>query len=381
MDVTYKKGRRGTFMLEQEKQIQLFLDKKNIKEETHREAITEYIKKHTQIYGNQIPIEAFIQRLDENLSQIELKNPSESDTKDTVGKYEGFDKNTITMYFTKEHLQNPVLRNDYVQILQHELTHCAYNKKNKDIYHSESQVFNKMEKLSDGRVVRVEGDGILWEPMINYIASRVTGTKNSAYVPQTNEMYQLVEHIEEDKMIKAAWDSKEEALESQFEKISPHAYHTFKSGINSLNHNNPIMAKNNLDKFYDMARQKGMTHSHPREFIKQSSLQTQDLKENTSKQQTGMVPFKQSIFSKIFSTVKEKLHHITDKFQNKKSQIPDLSSHHSSPTRIEENIQESLFFKELKGNIQKPDHFKEYDRNQRDVREKEGKDDPTIPSL
>lgn len=50
------------------------------------------------------------------------------------------------MFFTQEHLRNPKLREDFIGILIHELTHCAYT-----IKQNEKQVFGRYEELLDGK--------------------------------------------------------------------------------------------------------------------------------------------------------------------------------------------------------------------------------------
>lgn len=137
-----------------------FLDNKGINDEFIRNIVAEFINKHTQLYGDVVSFESLMERLNANLQSINLIDPSQqiSDPRyhNVVGTYEGFKKNSITMFFTQQHLKNPQLREDFIAVLIHELTHCAYTIKQNDIYISEKQIFGTYEELLDGKTPLVD---------------------------------------------------------------------------------------------------------------------------------------------------------------------------------------------------------------------------------
>ena len=126
-----------------------FLDNKGINDEFIRNIVGGFINRHTELYGDVVPFESLMERLNANLHSINLIDPSQQIDdpryQNVVGTYEGFKKNSITMFFTQEHLRNPQLREDFIGILIHELTHCAYTIKQNDIYKSENKYLEDMK--------------------------------------------------------------------------------------------------------------------------------------------------------------------------------------------------------------------------------------------
>lgn len=200
-------------MQEMFERITEFLDSKGIEDGLIRNLISEFITKHTELYGNTVSFNDLISRLNVNLKQIIWHNPSETPNeygfKNMVGQYFGFNDNSIHMYFSKSSLSNPQLFEDFKSIFLHELTHCAYTIKNNDIYETESQVFCTMEQQLNGKVDVVNGTEIFIEPIINYISTTIDGKRNSAYVPQTLSISQLANTIGHDKLIGSAFKSDE----------------------------------------------------------------------------------------------------------------------------------------------------------------------------
>ena len=137
--------------------IEQFLDKKGINDELVRNVLKYYIIEHTNILGNIIPIDEVMQRLDTNLEKITFKKEEEKyGNENMMAQYVGFKENSINLYLEKEYL-NGKLKQDFIDILVHELTHAIYTKKNNDLYESETQVFCTMEKVGD-RVEITKGD-------------------------------------------------------------------------------------------------------------------------------------------------------------------------------------------------------------------------------
>lgn len=91
-----------TNMLEK---ITEFLDNKRINDEFIRNIVGGFINRHTELYGDVVPFESLMERLNANLHSINLIDPSQqvSDPRyhNVVGTYEGFKKNSITMFLLK----------------------------------------------------------------------------------------------------------------------------------------------------------------------------------------------------------------------------------------------------------------------------------------
>lgn len=222
--------------------INSFLNNKGITNPFLMNIVSSFIFNHIKLYGDVIPFEILMERLNNNLNTIILKDPSESYNnfstgyKNPVGIYEGFDKNTITMFFTEENLKNEQLREDFVGILLHELTHCAYNIKQNDYYKSEKQIFGIYHKKDDGTTPLFKGHYTYMEPIVNYVSCRVSGKKNSAYVAQTFNISRLTNVIDEKHLISGAFYSDEEEFKKCFDTLPNGAYEYFSNGMQWLNH-------------------------------------------------------------------------------------------------------------------------------------------------
>ena len=180
-----------------------------------------------------------MERLNENLYSINLIDPSKQINdpryQNIVGCYEGFEKNSITMFFTHEHLRNPQLREDFIGILIHELTHCAYTIKQNDFYKTEKQIFGTYEELLDGRTPLINGSNTYMEPIVNYISSCIFGKKNGVYPAQTKNFAKLVSMLGNKELIRSAFNSDEEAFRQCFEVLPEGAYEYYTMGMGWLN--------------------------------------------------------------------------------------------------------------------------------------------------
>lgn len=216
-----------------------FLDNKGINDEFIRSIVGGFISRHTELYGDVVPFESLMERLNANLHSINLIDPSQqiSDLRyqNVVGTYEGFKKNSITMFFTQEHLKNPQLREDFIAILIHELTHCAYTIKQNNIYKNEKQIFGTYEELFDGKTPLVDGSNTYMEPIINYISTRIFGKKNGVYPAQTSNITKLISILNEKEIIRSAFNSDEETFKQCFEVLPEGAYEYYTDGMEWLN--------------------------------------------------------------------------------------------------------------------------------------------------
>jgi len=226
-------------MQEMLEKITEFLDNKGINDEFIRNVVGGFINRHTELYGDVVPFESLMERLNANLHSINLIDPSQQIIdpryQNVVGTYEGFKKNSITMFFTQEHLRNPQLREDFIGILIHELTHCAYTIKQNDIYKSEKQIFGRYEELLDGKTPLVDGSNTYMEPIVNYISTRIFGKKNGTYPAQTSNIAKLASMLDEKEIIRSAFDSDEEAFRQTFEVLPEGAYEYYTEGMEWLN--------------------------------------------------------------------------------------------------------------------------------------------------
>lgn len=226
-------------MQEMLEKITEFLDNKGINDEFIRNIVVGFINRHTELYGEVVPFESLMERLNANLHSINLIDPSQqiSDPRyhNVVGTYEGFKKNSITMFFTQEHLRNFQLREDFISILIHELTHCAYTIKQNDIYKSEKQIFGRYEELLDGKTPLVEGNDTYMEPIVNYISTRIFGKRNSTYLAQTSNITRLASILDEKEIVRSAFNSDEETFRKCFEVLPDGAYEYYTKGMELLN--------------------------------------------------------------------------------------------------------------------------------------------------
>ena len=75
-------------------EITEFLDNKGIDDEFVRNVVSSFIIRHTELYGDIVPFESLMERLNENLYSINLIDPSKQINdpryQNIVGCYEGF---------------------------------------------------------------------------------------------------------------------------------------------------------------------------------------------------------------------------------------------------------------------------------------------------
>ncbi len=231
-----------------------FLDNKKIDDELLRNLISNFIIKHTELYGNMVSFETLLSRINANLEQVIWYDPSDAPKgygfQNMTGQYIGFNDNSINMYFSKSSLRNPQILEDFKSIFLHELTHCVYTIKNNDVYETETQVFCTMEQLLNGKVVVVNGTEIFIEPIINYISTTIDGRKNSLYVPQTLSIVQLANIFGIENIVRSAFYSNEKEFRSYFNRYSSGAYEYFQHSLRAFNSGNYDIGKSIMDNFF-----------------------------------------------------------------------------------------------------------------------------------
>ena len=227
--------------------IDKFLENKKIDNPLIRDTVRRFIVGHNELYGNFIPFEDLMMRLNENLDRIVIKDP---EVGCTVGQFVGFKENTINMYFYKSSFDNEQLIEDFKGVLIHELTHCAYNIKNHDLYGSETQVFATFEPGYDGNPRLTNGTYNFTEPIINYISTSIDGRKTGAYIAQTTSIQQLADKIGQEAIVKNAFYANQEEFKTAMEAISPGAYDYFESGLSFFNANLYDHGKRIMDNFF-----------------------------------------------------------------------------------------------------------------------------------
>ncbi len=218
--------------------IDSFLNDKNITDEFVRKIVTGFIHKHTKLYGEMIPFSSLMERLTQNLDSIQMidpdKEPAELKVQGAVGLYEGFDKNSISLFFTKDSLKSEQLREDFTSVLLHELTHCAYTIKTDHFYEQrEIQVFGEYAK-NDDKTKLVDGTDVFMEAIVNYISIQIYGKKNGMYLMQTKSIEKLANMTDIKQLIKSAFLSDETMFKKCFKLLPEGAFEYFKDGMSWL---------------------------------------------------------------------------------------------------------------------------------------------------
>lgn len=88
--------------------IKEFCEKKHFENPFVQECITEFIKGHTELYGDIIPAEKLFERLEDNLDKITFKD--EVNINKAIGEYKGriadnTDVNEISIYFPESYIE------------------------------------------------------------------------------------------------------------------------------------------------------------------------------------------------------------------------------------------------------------------------------------
>lgn len=112
--------------------INNFLDNKGIEDDFIRNIVSGFINRHTKLYGDVIPFEDLMGRLNNNLNSINLIDPNniKNDPRyhNVVGTYEGFKKKCITMFFySGTFKKSTIKRGFYSNIITWINSLCIYN--------------------------------------------------------------------------------------------------------------------------------------------------------------------------------------------------------------------------------------------------------------
>lgn len=228
-----------------------FLDNKGINDEFIRDIVGGFINRHTELYGDVVPFESLMDRLNNNLSGIHITD-SPSDTLRFGGEYVGHNKNIINLYYSKEDLQYNVSRENLIGTLMHELTHAAYTIKSPtDVLYgltggAERHIFGSYreeERFGEKGSRLVDGNNIYMEPIVNYISTRIFGQNNGSYLAETANFAKLATMIGEKDLIQSAFNSDEQQFRSCFEVLPEGAYEYFTDGMKWLSSGNQIGLK------------------------------------------------------------------------------------------------------------------------------------------
>lgn len=257
--------------------IEQFCRKKNFEKPFIKECITEFVEKHTKLYGDVVTSDDLFKRLDENLDKITFAGPNF-----VLGEYKGriadnTDINEIYVYSNESDLEpsendkkmwNIYTESDKQKLLQsvqktkdsvkstvlHELTHCAYTIKDKYGL-GEKHIFSQSYKEPTSRQYRQFGTSNV-EAIVNYISNRIEGKGPddiSTYPAETKAIFMLSKKIDEKKIIKSAWASDEKEFKENYiqsvEKNTQNgeiSYDNFQKGMKQLvaireQHNNGNM--------------------------------------------------------------------------------------------------------------------------------------------
>lgn len=245
-----------------------------------KECITEFIEKHTELYGDIIPKEALFKRLKDNLDKITFAGSTKA-LNGKLGEYIGrisdnTDVNEIFLYFNKSDLElselDKKMWNFYTKLdkqkllhdiqqrkseikstLFHELTHVAYTIKGKYGI-GEKHIFSETGKdYLSGEYRQIGGNNNNIESIINYISSRLEGKKPDeikTYQAETKAIYMLAEKVNEKSIIQSAWNSDEQQFKHSYIEsitkdieIGEKSYNGFQEGMKKL----VIIRQQNMD--------------------------------------------------------------------------------------------------------------------------------------
>ena len=232
--------------------IEKFLIERKIEDELVRNILKECLLEFTKMVENIIPFDEIITRLETNLKSINFKRDNEkpsSSFTNMMAQYVGFEENSINLYFDKNYLNNEKLKQDFTDVLVHEVIHAICTIKNNDVLKTETQVFCTMENLGYKVTVK-DGDDVFLEPIVNFIACLVQGKVNNLYVASTNSIFRLANTIPWEDIVTASFYSDEEMFKKCFPSID--AYEYFKKGLSFLNygHNWYNRGKSIIDNYF-----------------------------------------------------------------------------------------------------------------------------------
>lgn len=226
--------------------IKGFCENKHFENSFIQECITEFIERHTELYGDVIPVEDLFKRLEDNLDKITFVG-REKATNGELGEYKGriadnMDINEIFIYFNEADLElfetdkqmwNIYTESDKQKLLQamqqrraeirstliHELTHSAYTIKD-EYGMGEKHIFSVTAKdYLSGEYRQIGGNNYNVEAIVNYISNRIEGkdpNEISTYQAETKAIYMLAEKIDEKLIVQAAWSSNEQQFKQSY---------------------------------------------------------------------------------------------------------------------------------------------------------------------
>ncbi len=251
--------------------VQEFCKKKHFETPFIQECITEFVQRHTELYGDVVSPDELFERLETNLDKIIFAGKKKVSIGE-LGEYKGRiadnkDINEILLYssetdldlsetdkkmwslYTEKDKQSLIQslkerKADLKSTLLHELTHATYTIKG-DYGMGEKHIFSETSKdIISGEYRQIGGNNNNVEAIVNYISSRIEG-KNSdeikTYQSETKAIYMLAEKIDEKSIIQASWNSNEEQLKQFYiealgrgTEIGEQSYNGFQNAMKKL---------------------------------------------------------------------------------------------------------------------------------------------------
>lgn len=251
--------------------INEFCKNKHFENPFIQECITEFIERHTGLYGNVISAEDLFRRLEDNLDKITFAGWEKAPNGE-LGEYKGriadnTDMNEIFIYFDEADLEvsktdlkmlNLYTESDKQKLLQdmqtrraeikstliHELTHSEYTIKD-EYGMGEKHIFSETgNDYLSGEYRQISGNNNNVEAIVNYISSRIEGKSPdeiSTYQAETKAIYMLAEKIDEKLIVQSAWVSDEQQFKQAYVEsigtdieIGEKSYNTFQNIMKKL---------------------------------------------------------------------------------------------------------------------------------------------------
>ncbi len=251
--------------------INEFCKNKHFENPFIQECITEFIERHTGLYGNVISAEDLFRRLEDNLDKITFAGREKAPNGE-LGEYKGriadnTDMNEIFIYFDEADLEvsktdlkmlNLYTESDKQKLLQdmqtrraeikstliHELTHSEYTIKD-EYGMGEKHIFSETgNDYLSGEYRQISGNNNNVEAIVNYISSRIEGKSPdeiSTYQAETKAIYMLAEKIDEKLIVQSAWVSDEQQFKQAYVEsigtdieIGEKSYNTFQNIMKKL---------------------------------------------------------------------------------------------------------------------------------------------------
>lgn len=242
--------------------IDQLIQKKNFSNPIFNEWVTEYVQKHTELFGHIVSADELISRIDQNLDKITIIDSMNEKHGEYLGRTNNHeDRNEIILYgnlstegtdssdvlyslWTEETKQAiKAKQEEQLAILKctffHELTHAAYSIKG-DYGYGEKQIFAEFSSNIFGAKFYsfTGGKSHYMEAITNFISTTIEGRTPYTYIFPTKAIGKLAEKLGCDDIIKAAWVSDESILKDAYTKKIGDSYDKFDKCMSKLHFKN-----------------------------------------------------------------------------------------------------------------------------------------------